>query len=182
MNFNQFDNKFDNPEFDNKDDSFYMNLALEQAAYADKEGEVPVGAVAVWDDGTRVRVVGIGRNRREQDKNALCHAEIEAINNACNTLGGWRLHKCTLYVTLEPCPMCGGAIVNSRIKRVVFGCRDEKSGSFGSVFNLNDLPLNHKPEITEGVMEETCRNQMSSFFTRLREQRRLKKNNEKNNF
>ncbi len=164
-------------KMDNRDDIFYMNMALEQARLAGDEDEVPVGAVAVWDDGEKVTVVGIGRNRREKDKNALCHAEIEAINNACQTLGGWRLHRCTLYVTLEPCPMCGGAIINSRIKRVVFGCRDEKSGSFGSVFNLNELPLNHKTEISEGVMEDECREEMSRFFTRLREKRVKKKGN-----
>ena len=161
-----------NCDFDNKDHAFYMNLALEQAREAANDGEVPVGAVAVWDDGEKISVVGVGRNRREKDKNALCHAEIEAINNACRTLGGWRLHKCTLYVTLEPCPMCGGAIINSRIKRVVFGCRDEKSGSFGSVFDLNSLPLNHKTEIVEGVLEEQCSKEMSLFFTKLREKRK----------
>lgn len=164
-------------DIDNRDDVFYMNMALEQARIAGDDDEVPVGAVAVWDDGERVTVVGIGRNRREKNKNALCHAEIEAINNACQTLGGWRLHKCTLYVTLEPCPMCGGAIINSRIKRVVFGCRDEKSGSFGSVFNLNELSLNHKTEISEGVMEEECRGEMSRFFVKLREKRVKKKGN-----
>lgn len=162
----------DNFNFDNKDDIFYMNLALEQAKIAADEDEVPVGAVAVWDDGERKYVVGIGRNRREKDKNALCHAELEAINNACQKLGGWRLHKCTLYVTLEPCPMCGGAIMNSRIKRVVFGCKDPKSGAFGSVFDLNQLPLNHKAEITEGVLEENCKNQLSQFFSQLRQKRR----------
>lgn len=161
----------------NRDDIFYMNMALEQAKIAGDEGEVPVGAVAVWDDGENIRVVGIGRNRRENDKNALCHAEIEAINNACTALGGWRLHRCTLYVTLEPCPMCGGAIINSRIKRVVFGCRDEKSGAFGSVFNLNELPLNHKAAITEGIMKDECSAEMSHFFARLRENRVKKKGN-----
>lgn len=165
----------DQKESINRDDGYYMSMALELARAAGAEDEVPVGAVAVWDDGKELRVVGVGRNRREKDKNALCHAELEAIDNACRALGGWRLHKCTLYVTLEPCPMCGGAIVNSRIKRVVFGCRDPKSGAFGSVFNLNDLPLNHKTEITEGVMEEECRLEMSGFFSKLRKKREMKK-------
>ena len=157
--------------FNNKIDEFYMNMALDEGKIAGSEGEVPVGAVAVWDDGVELKVVGIGRNRRENQKNALCHAEIEAINNACQALGGWRLHRCTLYVTLEPCPMCAGAIINSRIKRVVFGCRDSKTGAFGSVFNINQLPLNHKAEITEGILEEECKQEMSDFFIRLREKR-----------
>ena len=152
-------------------DLFYMNIALSQAEKSADEGEVPVGAVAVWDDGGEFKVVGIGRNRREKNKNALCHAEIEAINQACNTLGGWRLHRCTLYVTLEPCPMCGGAIINSRIKKVVFGCKDERTGAFGSVFDLNSLPLNHKTEISSGIMEEQCRERMTDFFTSLRKKR-----------
>lgn len=153
-------------------DTFYMEMALNEARVSASQGEVPVGAVAVWDDGVELRVVGKGRNRREVNKNALCHAEIEAINEACSKLGGWRLHRCTLYVTLEPCPMCAGAIINSRIKRVVFGCRDEKTGAFGSVFNINDLKLNHISQLTEGVMREECCKEMSLFFERLREKRK----------
>ncbi len=146
-------------------DEYYMSLALSLAKKSAEEGEVPVGAVAVWDDG---EVIGTGRNRRELGKNALYHAEIEAINNACTYKKGWRLHKCTLYVTLEPCPMCAGAIINSRIKRVVYGAPDKKAGAFGSVYNINDLPLNHKSELTSGVLECECRDILTSFFKELR--------------
>lgn len=150
-------------------DEYYMSLALELAKESALEGEVPVGAVAVWDDG---EVIGKGRNRRENEKNALCHAEIEAINNACSYKKGWRLHKCTLYVTLEPCPMCAGAIINARIKRVVFGAEDKKAGAFGSVYNINDLPLNHKAELTGGLMKEECQHALSDFFKKLREEKK----------
>ncbi len=150
-------------------DGKYMLLAIEQAKEAEKDGEVPVGAVAVWEDG---RIVGIGRNRREKGKNALCHAEIEAINEACQTLGGWRLHKCTMYVTMEPCPMCAGAIMNARIKRVVYGAYDQKAGAYGSVFDLNAFPLNHKTEINGGVMEEECTALLRTFFGELRKKKK----------
>lgn len=146
------------------DDIFYMKEALRLAEEAAKEGEVPVGAVAVWDG----KIVGRGRNRREKDKNALAHAEIEAINQACRTLGGWRLWKCDLYVTLEPCPMCTGAIINSRIKKLVYGASDNKAGSVGSVVNLFDLPYNHKPEIVKGVCQEECSEILTKFFKNLR--------------
>ncbi len=145
-------------------DEFFMNIALQQALMAYKDGEVPVGAVVVKDN----KIVGLGRNRREKDKNALAHAEIEAINNACKMLEGWRLWQCDLYVTLEPCPMCAGAIINSRIKRVVFGAFDEKAGSCGSVINLFDLPYNHKPEIVSGVMADQCSKLLTDFFKELR--------------
>ena len=147
-----------------------MLLAIEQAKEAAKDGEVPVGAVAVWADG---RIVGVGRNRREKGKNALCHAEIEAINEACNILGGWRLHKCTLYVTMEPCPMCAGAIMNARIKRVVYGAHDPKAGAYGSVFNLNDFPINHKTEIDGGMMAEECTALLREFFGKLRKKKKI---------
>ncbi len=146
------------------DDYIFMNDALSLAREAAQDGEVPVGAVVVCD-GT---VVGRGRNRREKDKNALAHAEIEAINDACKTLGGWRLWKCDLYVTLEPCPMCTGAIINSRIKRLVYGASDTKAGSCGSVTNLFDLPYNHKPEIVKGICEDECSEILSDFFKNLR--------------
>ncbi len=146
------------------DDIFFMKEALRLAEEAAKEGEVPVGAVAVWDG----EIVGRGRNRREKDKNALAHAEIEAINEACKKLGGWRLWKCDLYVTLEPCPMCTGAIINSRIKKLVYGASDYKAGSAGSVVNLFDLPYNHKPEIIKGVCEEECSEILTNFFRNLR--------------
>ena len=147
-----------------KDDIFYMKEALKLAVEAAEAGEVPVGAVVVCDG----EIVGTGRNRREADKNALAHAEIEAINQACNTLGGWRLWKCDLYVTLEPCPMCAGAIINSRIKRVIYGADDAKAGSCASVVNLFDLPYNHKPEITKGVCEDECASILKDFFKNLR--------------
>lgn len=141
-----------------------MDQAIELAKEAAKEGEVPVGAVVVIDG----RIVGRGRNRRETDKNALAHAEIEAINEACKTLGGWRLWQCDMYVTLEPCPMCTGAIINSRIKRLVYGASDSKAGSCGSVVNLFSLPYNHKPEVISGLKQEECAALLSDFFKRLR--------------
>lgn len=153
-------------------DKYYMSLALEEAKKAAALGEVPVGAVAVWEG----EVVATAYNTRETGKNALHHAEIKAIDLACANLKGWRLHKCDLYVTLEPCPMCAGAIVNARIKRVVFGASDKKAGAFGSVFNMNDLPLNHKPEIVRGILETECSELLSVFFTDLREKMRGKKN------
>ncbi len=145
-------------------DEFFMDQAIELAKEAANEGEVPVGAVVVIDG----RIVGRGRNRRETDKNALAHAEIEAINEACRTLGGWRLWQCDMYVTLEPCPMCTGAIINSRIKRLVYGASDSKAGSCGSVVNLFSLPYNHKPEVVSGLKQEECAALLSDFFKRLR--------------
>ena len=145
----------------------YMKKAIALAMESEKEGEVPVGAVIVKDG----KIIATGRNRRETEKNALCHAEIEAINNACKKLGGWRLFGCDLYVTLEPCPMCAGAIINSRIKTVYFGAYDNKAGSFGSVSDFNRIPYNHKPEIIEGVMEEECSKLLSDFFKKLRDKK-----------
>ena len=145
-----------------------MREALVLAKEAAAEGEVPVGAVIVQGD----RIVGRGRNRRETGKNALAHAEIEAINEACSTLGGWRLHGCDLYVTLEPCPMCAGAIVNARLDRVFFGARDPKAGSCGSVVDLFSYPYNHRPDCVPGVMEAECAAELTAFFARLRAQRK----------
>ncbi|MDD6727680.1 MAG: tRNA adenosine(34) deaminase TadA [Eubacteriales bacterium] len=145
-------------------DEYFMKKALELARESAFEGEVPVGAVVVKDG----EIVGKGRNRRELGKNALYHAELEAIDNACKKLGGWRLWQCDLYVTLEPCPMCAGAIINSRIKRVAFGAKDNKAGSFGSVADFNLLPYNHKPEIVSGVLEDECSKILSDFFADLR--------------
>ena len=119
-----------------------MSRALELARQAALEGEVPVGAVVVLDG----RIIGEGRNRREKSRNALSHAELEAIDAACKALNGWRLWQCDLYVTLEPCPMCAGAIINARLRRVIYGTADPKAGSFGSVIDFNSLPYNHKPE------------------------------------
>lgn len=145
-------------------DEFFMKEALRLAAQSASEGEVPVGAVIVIDG----KIVGRGRNRREKDKNALAHAELEAINEACRTLGGWRLWQCDMYVTLEPCPMCTGAIINSRIKRLVYGASDYKAGSCGSVVNLFDLPYNHKPQVESGFMKDECSEILTDFFRKLR--------------
>lgn len=148
-------------------DKQFMKAALSLAREAAADGEAPIGAVIVRGGET----VGCGRNRREKNKDALCHAEIEAISNACKKLGGWRLTGCTIYVTLEPCPMCAGAIINSRIERVVFGAYDKKAGSCGSVINLFELPYNHKPELIGGIMENECAAELSSFFKELREKK-----------
>ena len=142
----------------------FMKKAIELAKISADELEVPVGAVVVLNG----EIVGRGRNRREKEKNALCHAEIEAINDACKRLGGWRLWQCEMYVTLEPCPMCAGAVINSRIKKVTFGAYDKKAGSFGSVVDFNSLPYNHKPEIVGGVDEEECSLLLTDFFKNLR--------------
>lgn len=148
-----------------------MQKALELAKISAAEGEVPVGAIIVKGD----EIVGTGRNRREYGKNALYHAEIEAIDNACKTLGGWRLWECDMYVTLEPCPMCAGAIINSRIKTVYYGASDLKAGSFGSVVDFNSLPYNHKPEVVSGVMQDEARKMLSDFFKGLREKKKSDK-------
>ena len=142
----------------------YMKAALRLAHKAADEGEVPVGAVVVCEG----EIVGRGRNRRETKKDALHHAEIEAIGKACKKLGGWRLHKATLYVTLEPCPMCAGAIINARIRRVVYGAPDRKAGCCGSVTDLFREKFNHHPEVTGGVLAEESAALLTSFFKRLR--------------
>lgn len=142
----------------------FMNEAVSLAKEAAKEGEVPVGAVVVCDG----EIVGRGKNSREKSKNALKHAELEAIDEACAKLGGWRLWKCDMYVTLEPCPMCAGAIINSRIKKLVYGAYDLKSGSCKSVVNLFSFPYNHKPEIVDGFMKEECSALLTDFFKDLR--------------
>lgn len=142
----------------------FMLVALNLAKQAAQKGEVPVGAVVVKNG----EIVGMGKNQREEKQNALSHAEIEAINEACENTGSWRLDDCELYVTLEPCPMCTGAIINSRIKTVVFGAYDLKAGSMDSVINLCDYPYNHKPEIYGGICEEECKKILSEFFGDLR--------------
>ncbi|MBP3312285.1 MAG: tRNA adenosine(34) deaminase TadA [Butyricicoccus sp.] len=149
----------------------YMKAALKLAHKAAEEGEVPVGAVVVCDG----KIVGRGRNRRETKKNALCHAEIEAINKACKKLGGWRLHRCDLYVTLEPCPMCTGAIINSRIKTLYYGAPDPKAGSCGTLTNLFDIAYNHKPEVVAGLLEEECAETLRAFFRELRARKKAEK-------
>ena len=149
----------------------YMKAALKLAKKAAEEGEVPVGAVVVCDG----KIVGRGRNRRETRKNALCHAEIEAIGKACKKLGGWRLHRCDLYVTLEPCPMCTGAIINSRIKTLCYGAPDPKAGSCGTLVNLFDIAYNHKPEVVAGLLEEECEEMLRAFFRELRARKKAEK-------
>lgn len=144
-----------------------MREALLLAQEAAADGEVPVGCVITLED----RIVGRGRNRREKGKTALAHAELEAIGEACRTLGGWRLWQCTLYVTLEPCPMCTGAVINARLKRLVFGAYDPKAGSCGSVANLFTLPYNHHPLVVPGILAEDCAAELKRFFKDLRKQR-----------
>ena len=145
----------------------FMKYALSLARLSAEEGEVPVGAIVVCDG----KIVGEGRNRREKVKNALHHAEIEAINEACKNLGGWRLWKCDLYVTLEPCPMCAGAIINSRIKNVYFGASDQKNGAVVSAAQLFDMNFTHKPLYEGGIMGDECAEILSTFFKDLRKQK-----------
>ena len=152
----------------------FMKRAIGRAKTAAKHGETPVGAVIVKDG----KIIAGARNRREFGKNALYHAEIMAINSACKKLGGWRLHECDLYVTLEPCPMCAGAIINSRIKNVYFGAYDKKAGSFASITNLALLPYNHKPNVVGGILEEECANLLSDFFKELRNTKKQAKNSQ----
>ena len=145
-------------------DKDFMEAALALAKEAAAEGEVPVGCVITLGD----KIVGTGRNRREKGKSALAHAEIEAIDQACKALGGWRLWECTLYVTLEPCPMCAGAIVNARIPRVVYGASDAKCGACGSVCNLFSMEFNHHPTVEKGLLEAQCGALLTEFFQNLR--------------
>lgn len=142
----------------------YMEEALRLAALSAAEGEVPVGCVIVRGN----EIVGRGRNRREGSRNALAHAELEAISEACRTLGGWRLFDCDLYVTLEPCPMCAGAIINARIQKVIYGAGDPKAGACGSVTDLFAMSFNHHPLLTKGEMEEECSGILRDFFRSLR--------------
>lgn len=151
-------------------DKSFMRRALELAEHAASLGEVPVGAVVVWKGVN----IAEGYNRRETGKNALCHAELLAIDEACRVLGGWRLWQCTLYVTLEPCPMCAGAIVNARIPRVVFGAPDPKAGSCGSVVDLFSLGYNHHPLVESGLLAAESAGLLKAFFKSLREKRAKK--------
>lgn len=147
---------------DHKD---YMRRALELAAQAGAEGDVPVGCVIVRDG----EIVGEGRNRREENGDATAHAELEAIRDACRRLGSWRLHRCTMYVTLEPCPMCAGAIINARIAELRYGAREEKSGCCGSVLNLFEERFNHRPRIYGGLLAEESSALLREFFQKRRE-------------
>ncbi len=141
-----------------------MRLALRLAREAFDDDEVPVGAVIARGN----EVIAVGRNRREKKKNALWHAETDAINSACERLGGWRLWNCELYVTLEPCPMCAGAILNAHIPKVYFGAYDFKNGSCGTVTNLFEMPYNFKPEYEGGILQEECADILKEFFRKLR--------------
>ena len=145
-------------------DKKFMQLAINEAKKAAAENEVPVGAVIVKDG----VVLAAAHNMREQKQNALSHAEIEAINSACKNLGSWRLDGCEMYVTLEPCPMCTGAIINARIKTVIFGAFDKNAGCMDSVINLCDYPLGHKVEIYAGICEDECQKLLQDFFENLR--------------
>ncbi len=155
-------------------DEDFMRLALAEAQQAAAEGETPVGAVIVRNG----EVIASAHNRRETGKNALYHAELLAIDAACRKLGGWRLWECELFVTLEPCPMCAGAAINARLRRVVYGASDCKAGSCGTRINLFDVPYNHRPECVHGVLEKECAAELSRFFIDLR--RRKKQEKERN--
>ena len=145
-------------------DEKFMAAALELAREAALDGEVPVGAVVVRNG----EIVGRGRNRRETAHRATAHAEIEAIEDACRSLGGWRLHECELFVTLEPCPMCAGACINARLRRVVYGAGDPKAGACGGVCDLMREKWNHHPEVRGGVLESECAGVLKEFFKNLR--------------
>ncbi len=147
-------------------DQDYMREALTLARECIPHGDVPVGCVVVSPDGA---IIGKGRNRREELSRATAHAEVEAINEACAALGSWRLTGCTLYVTLEPCPMCAGAIINSRISTLRYGAREDKSGCCGSVLNLFEERFNQRPRIYGGLLERECRTLLENFFQGLRE-------------
>ncbi|MCI8797759.1 MAG: nucleoside deaminase [Dorea sp.] len=153
-------------------DEKYMKEAVRQARKAYGIGEVPIGCVIVFED----KIIGRGYNRRTVDKNTLAHAELIAIRKACKKIGDWRLEGCTMYVTLEPCQMCSGAIVQSRIPRVVIGCMNPKAGCAGSILNLLQVEeFNHQTELTKGVLEEECSRMMKEFFRELRESKKEKK-------
>ena len=143
-----------------KNDEYFMREAIKEAEIAASIGEVPIGAVVVRNG----EIIARAHNERETGKDATRHAEIIAIERACAALHGWRLIGCDLYVTLEPCPMCAGATVNARIVRVIYGASDLRAGAFGSIFNLNDYPVNHKPEIVRGVLADECLAPIQAFF------------------
>ena len=144
---------------------YYMRLALDLAREAAADDEAPIGCVIVDGSGS---VIGRGRNRREKEKNAAAHAEMEAITDACKMLGDWRLSGCSLYVTLEPCPMCAGAVIMSRIEKVFYGARDRLTGSCGSVINIFMEPYGHRAEIMGGILADECSALLSGFFESLR--------------
>ena len=147
-----------------KDDTYFMELALKLAQDSLEADEVPVGAVVVKDG----EIIGSSSNKREGNGDATAHAEIEAIRQACEKLGRWRLSDCELYVTLEPCPMCAGAILNAKIGRVIYGAKDPRGGAFGSLIDLRSYPFYHKPDIESGVCEQECRELLRDFFQKKR--------------
>ena len=148
------------PHHGEQADRFYMRAALELAEIAASRGEVPVGCVIVRND----QIISADFNGREETHDAVCHAECSAISKACRFLGGWRLTGCSLYVTLEPCPMCAGDIWNARVPKVVIGAKDAKAGALGSLINLNAYPLNHKPEVVFGICEKEAARILRNFF------------------
>lgn len=153
-------------------DRKFMLEAMEEAKKAKHLGEVPIGAVVVYKD----EIIGRAHNLRETTQNAVTHAELMAIQQACETIGSWRLEETTLYVTLEPCPMCAGAILQSRVPRVVYGARDIKAGCVDSLYRLlNDSRFNHECEVTEGVLAEACSEMLTSFFRAIRERKKAEK-------
>lgn len=154
-------------QYEQNTPEYYMSLALKLAQMAYDRGEVPVGALVVKDG----RIMGTGFNQRETGKCATLHAELTAIENACRALHSWRLSDCDLYVTLEPCPMCAGAIINARLRRVYIGALDAKAGAVRSVASLFDMPFNHRPLVTCGVLEQECGQILSDFFADLRKKR-----------
>ena len=156
----------------NKIHEKYMKAAIKQAKKAYELGEVPIGCVIVHEG----RIIGRGYNRRNTDKNTLAHAEITAINKASKKIGDWRLEECTLYVTLEPCQMCAGAIVQARITEVVMGCMNPKAGCGGSILNILEMPqFNHQVKVVRGILEESCSQILKDFFTELRERNKREK-------
>lgn len=158
------------------DDQQYMRLTIEQASIAEENGDVPIGAVIVYKN----QIIGRAYNQREQLKDPTAHAEIIALTQAAAFLESWRLNGCTIYVTLEPCPMCAGALVLARMDRLVYGCDDPKTGACKSLYNIvQDERLNHRLEVTSGVLEEQCREQLQGFFARRRQEN---KNNNKEIF
>lgn len=153
----------------NNQDEYYMKMAIDEAEQARRKGEVPIGAIIVHDG----NVIATGRNARESMQQTLSHAELFAIQQANDYIGSWRLEDCTLYVTLEPCPMCAGAIVQSRIKRVVYGATDPKAGCAGTLMNLlQDERFNHQVEVTKGVLEAECGALLTDFFRALRKRKK----------
>ncbi|MBR4835438.1 MAG: tRNA adenosine(34) deaminase TadA [Clostridia bacterium] len=150
-------------------DEIFMEEAIKLALEAAERDEVPVGAICVRDG----KIISMASNTREESKCATHHAEILAIEAACRALGGWRLPGVTLYVTMEPCVMCGGAIINSRIERVVYGAKDHRFGAFGSALDINEAGLNHKPEVVGGVLGDRCAEILSSYFKNKRKNKTL---------